>query len=118
MALFNVFDSLIDIIGELLPNTNAQLPLQILRDLDLVGENVSQSLYLFFDLESTFVLSFVFGIFPGPRDLLLLIGRSIRLFVVLVLPEKVLEARSPRYLMMAIESRPSEARRLLLEQKE
>lgn len=41
MALFNIFDSLIDIIGKLLPDTNAQLPLQILRDLDLIGENVS-----------------------------------------------------------------------------
>lgn len=52
MALLDVLDPLIDVVSELLPDTDAQLPLQILRDLDLVSENVSQCLNLFLDLKS------------------------------------------------------------------
>lgn len=51
MTLFNVLDSLVDIVSKLLPNANTKLPFQILGNLDLVGENVSQSLYLIFHLE-------------------------------------------------------------------
>jgi hypothetical protein len=51
LALFDILDSLIHIIGKLLPDADTQFPLQVLRNLNFVGENMSQCLYLFLDLK-------------------------------------------------------------------
>ena len=115
MTFLNVLESLINIISELLPDTNAKLPFQILRDFNLIGENVSQSLYFFFNLKLIFIIVYPRDL--GLKNLPLLIERSIQPFAVLAPLRRVLEARSPWYPMMATETRPSGARHLLLEQK-
>lgn len=50
LALLNVFQALIHVLGDLLPNADAQLPLQLLRDSDLVRQHVPQGLDLLLHL--------------------------------------------------------------------
>lgn len=52
VTLFDILEALIDVVGELLPHADTQLPLQLLSDPDLAGEDVSQSLNLLLHLRS------------------------------------------------------------------
>lgn len=54
VTLLDILEALIDVVGELFPHADAQFPLQLLRDSDLAGEDMSQSLYLLLHLRHNF----------------------------------------------------------------